>query len=173
LLEGILSLHQETDAHNASTLTFHAYVKYYIAPRSENTIVFPYHKIRASARTNTNKEIPFDLPSFQDASKHLTLNLLRRIDEPSVTVHARLEPLEITASELIVRGPRRIALHAHATIVDPDVKECLEVRLDVFFLSADDDISCGFSVPFKRRADQKSKDLTWEMQTAAVRTNSK
>jgi hypothetical protein len=80
-----------------------------------------------------------------------------------VTVNARLEPIEITASELIVRGPRKLVLHADAPVDDFAVEQISELRFNLSLMAAQDDVHCSVSALCKLRPEQEKQPTTWDV----------
>jgi hypothetical protein len=111
-------------------------------------------------------ELKFGFLHFSDASSHRSfLAVTRPADQRSVTVHARLEPLEITMSELIVRGPRKLTLYSDADVSDVIVEQAQQLRFELFLAEAQDDMPCRLSSLFVRRAQQEQQQTVWDLQT--------
>lgn len=163
VLGGALHINKE-EKKDAEAPELHAYIEFYIAPQTEQPLVFPYHKMSATAvGTQPSKYFRFGFIHFSDGSKHFRLRIPSLNEQRSVTVNARLEPIEITASELIVRAPRKLVLHADAPVDDFAVEKISELRFNLSLIAAQDDVHCGVSALCKLRPEQEKQPPTWDV----------
>jgi hypothetical protein len=143
-----------------------AHVEFYIAPQTERIIVFPFHKLSATAvSAQGNFSLQFDHIRFTDGSAPSAYSVLRSvspISQPQMTVNARVEPVEITESELIVRGPRKLITYASADLPDAANEKILEWRFNLSLISAVGDVRCAIAAKFNRRADGSSGLPAWD-----------
>jgi hypothetical protein len=160
------TLHIKTEAKtDVIKHSLHAFIEFYISPKTDQVLVFPNHRMSATAASlRPNNQIAFGSIHFSDASKRSSImGLLHQGKQQSVTVNARLEPIEITASEIIVRGPRKLILHADASLQDLTVEQIPELRFDLSLITAQDDVRCGVSALCKQRPRQEKQATTWDV----------
>lgn len=172
VLRGTLHVKKEEEK-DALTRALHAFVEFYIAPQTEQILVFPFHKMTATAAgVEPNTILRFGSIRFSDASKRIRIPLVTSFSEQrSVTVNARNEPIEITGSELIVRGPRKLVFHADAQVFDFPVEEIPDLRFDLSLVAAQDEVQCGFSVLFRRRSGDEEQSPTWDFSQGSEMTS--
>lgn len=167
LLRGNLHVKTEEDK-GAAARFLYAYIEFYIAPRVENTTVFPFHRISVSVfNPQTASRLTLGSIHFADGSKRNSyrLPLVGSISrQQSTTVYARNEPLEITGSELILRGPRKIVLNAHGPLGDEPIDKISNLRFEMTLITAQGDMDCALLATFELRAAQDDKTPTWDAQ---------
>ena len=67
-------------------------------------------------------------------------------------------------SELIVRGPRKLSVHADAPIGDLAVQTVPELRFQLSLTTAQDDVECELSATFKREPPQEGQQVVWKVE---------
>jgi hypothetical protein len=162
-LEGSITFKSENlQRKEAASLSVH--LQFYIAPKTDQLLVFPFHKMRGLATAlELTDELKFEQFNFYDASSRSSwLALTRRHDEHSVTVNARLEPLEITTSELIVRAARKVTLHCSIDPTGLRLDGIGKLRFELSLTEAQDNMPCRLSAMFQRRHD--STQMVWDLQ---------
>jgi hypothetical protein len=163
-LEGTLTLNTEKVKDEVKK-TLHACFSFYISPRTEQILVFPLHKVAATVYAlHLEQELRFRSFYFLDASSRSSfLALTRPSSQPSVTVHARLEPLEITTSELIVRGPRKLMLHSDADVGEAKIEQLQELEFRLSLVSAQDDVIGRMCIMCRREFAAEGQPCVWKI----------
>lgn len=138
-----------------------AQFEFYVAPTDQQVVVFPFHKLRAFVAFPDGAIcVSFAESTFVNASKRSYTNYLARtVAVPPVSVQTHPDILEVTASEVIVRGPGKLVLSANGTFLDTGESVPPVLRFDLTFLIPPTDIPCGFSCMCKQRSNEETADI--------------
>ena len=169
VLGGTLTAKRRNQNPVPGTLVLSAYITFYIAPRDEQPIVFPFHRASAVAHApeRTDSELRFRSLDFRDASKRgpsmsdILSSISRRAEKQSVTVHTRLEPLEITGAELFVRGPGKLILMGDASLDDSSIESAPMLKFSASLVAAQEGISCRVECSCVRSLAKEGESLQW------------
>ena len=120
---------------------------FYIIPRSEQPVVFPYHRISAEALVvGSNKSLAIGSIRFVDGSAPgggFRITSLATLNQPSpVTVKGQFEMLEITQSEILLRGPRSVKIYGSAPLGETPIEESASIKFTLQMNGALENMAC-------------------------------